>query len=104
MKKTLVAAMLGAVLSGCRLSVSECSHQPGGPYYFTSDATYQEHRTTGEITRSEAEELANSGSAYYMAYFNSSGNPTKMFKVFAGSTNLYWQWEPRTNDLHNLRQ
>ena len=92
MMKNIIAIMvLLAVLTGCKSS--EHSHKPGRPYYFKSGVTYQGHRPTGEITKSEADKLADSGYAYYIAHFSPDGNPVKIFKVYQGATNLYCQPE-----------
>jgi len=88
------------ILSGCDLTGH--SHQPGVPYYFESGVTYQGFRPTGEITEPEANKLASSGYAYYIAYFNQEGKPTKIFKVYEGSTNLYMQLEFGTNDIQKF--
>ena len=88
MKKPVTVSLLAIFLSGC--SAAPYSHQPGGPYYFKSVDMfrYREHRPSGEITKAEAEELDERGSAYYMAYFSSSGKPVRILKVHEGQAVL----------------
>lgn len=87
--KNVVALVILLSLSGC--ASSKLSHEPGGPYYFKSGVTYKGYRPTGEITKAEADSLADKGNAYYMAHFGPEGNPAKILKVYRGQTNLYWQ-------------
>jgi hypothetical protein len=59
-------------------------HEPGGPYYFQSAITYQGIRPNKEITQDKTKALADSGYAFYVAYFNNKGKPTIVEKHYEG--------------------
>ena len=96
MKKLIILAFIFITFLGCK------RYSPGVEYYFKSGVTYQGYRPTGEISKSEAEQLAQKGYAYYIAYFNEEGKPIKIFKVYNGTTSLYWQYEFDKNDVENI--
>lgn len=69
-------------LIGCN---KDYSYHPGEPYYYKSDiVNYQPFQPSDEITKEEAEQLYRDGYAYYIAYFNSDGNPTIIEKHYHG--------------------
>jgi|GEM_PF-2148903 hypothetical protein len=70
---------------GCSSTPPEYSHKPGVPYYFAGTVTKPRGIDPhGEMTKTEAEEIANRGGAYSVAYFNSSGKPIRHLKFYKG--------------------
>ena len=85
---------------GCSSAPPKYSHKPGVPYYFASTVTKQGIHPHGEMTKAEAEEGANQGYAYSIAYFNSSGKPNRHPKVYKGKT--VWDQEITYDDNGNV--
>ena len=79
--------------------LTQDAHQQGGPFYFKSGVTYQGHRPTGEKTKTEADKLAATGYAYYIAHFDSVGKPIRIQKVYQGTTSLYWETKQEKEEL-----
>jgi len=94
--KTLNIFLISAFLLVCSCKQPVFKYHPGGPYYYKSDiANYQPFRPNLEISMSEAEALAKEGYAYYIAFFNSDGQPTKIEKHYkekiVRQSELYYQ-------------
>ena len=82
-------SVLAIFLWGClTASIAKYSHKPGEPYYFWSAITYQGYRPSGELTKAEADELAEQGGAYYIASFNFLEKPNRILKIYKGKTVL----------------
>ena len=89
MRQFLSVSLLAIVMWGCSTtSAAKFSHKPGEPYYFRSAITYQGYRPSGELTKAQADELAEQGYAFYIAYFNSLGKPNRILKIYNGKTVL----------------
>jgi hypothetical protein len=99
MRKIFTPILVAVFLWGC--STPDYSHEAGGPYYFNSGITYRGYRPTGELTKSEADELAKQGHAFYIAYFNSDGKPTRILKVYEGKTVLDQEIKYDANGVEN---
>ena len=78
----IILALIYISLFGCN---EEYKYHSGGPYYYKSDiANHQPFRPNEEITKNEANELADKGYSYYIAFFNDNGRPTTIEKYYKG--------------------
>lgn len=80
----LLLTLLATILFGCNES-DITKNKSGGPYYYQWDIkNYQPFQPNGEITANKAKELESEGFAYYIAYFNDTGQPCVIEKHFEG--------------------
>lgn len=84
MKNRVMTTLFAGFLAGC--STTQHGNRTGGPYYYKHAITKQGYHPNEEITKTEAENLARNGYAYYIAYFNPSGKPNRLLKVYKEKT------------------
>jgi hypothetical protein len=75
---------------GCDESPTE--KKVGGPYYYGGfyDGRYPFIRPRHELSEGEAKQLEG---AYYVAYFNERGDPTRISKILRGELDTIYEYE-----------
>lgn len=79
MNNLIRALVICCLICGCK-SKPENSYV-SGPYFYMSAPPEDGFEPPGDLTETEAREIAARGYAYYVAYFDSKGKPDKIIKV-----------------------
>lgn len=79
MNKLLGALLVSCVLGGC--ATKKDNPIPRGPYFYMSAPSDDGYQPPGDLSESEAEEIAARGYTYYVAFFDPKGKPEKILKV-----------------------
>lgn len=79
MNRFLGALLISCLLVGCASKKDQ--PPPHGPYFYMTSPSAKDYHPPGDLTESEAQEIASHGFTYYVAYFDSKGKPEKILKV-----------------------